>query len=368
MVYEEIIIVFLGALVALMVFLLYRFSRVGPGAEAARLIEMEKTLAVLNQQVVGLEGKVTDLRPTVDEIQRKAFTLDERTSILPKTHQLAVQTEDRTRALPGATKQLSAIEAKVNRVDTLDAKLDELRGVFLSDRKRGRVGEEAVAKYLGDLPDDLWRAQVGIGEGRADFVAVMPNGLCLPIDSKTGGSDVTRDLYGIMDRMDEHPGEEDSAALQNSLDSKTTALAKKIRDQAHKVSEYMKQDARCLPFAVEAVPDPVFDILPGEVRRECSEHNVEVVPYSLLLPFIGSMRRLNTYGKSDVERIVDSLVKVRSHLTDLEDVVANRIDKPQKMLAGAVSDIRGILAGIQKELAVTQDRPGAPDETPTEEA
>lgn len=154
MAYEEIILGFLAVLVVLLGFLLYRMPRVGPGTEGVRLMEVEKTLAVLNQQVIGLQGKVSDLRPAVDDIQRKAVALDERTSILPKTHQLAVQTEDRTRALPGATKQLSAIETKVNRVEALDAKLDELRGVFLSDRRRGRVGEEAVAELLGDLPSD----------------------------------------------------------------------------------------------------------------------------------------------------------------------------------------------------------------------
>lgn len=191
----------------------------------------------------------------------------------------------------------------------------------------------------------------------------MPNGLWLPIDSKTGGSDLATEIYDILDRMDEHPDDETLTALTKTLKSSTTVLTSKIAAQAHKVSEYMKQDPRCLAFAVEVVPDQIFDMLPREVRRECSEHNVEVVPYSLLLPFIGSVRRLNMYSKSDVERIVDSLVKVRSHLTDLEDIIDDRIERPQKMLAKAIPEIRDKLNRIQSELAVAQVRETERDAT-----
>jgi hypothetical protein len=161
--------------------------------------------------------------------------------------------------------------------------------------------------------------------------------------------------------MDE-PGEtDDLKELQAELDGLSRTLERKITNQAGKISEYAKKDPRCLPVSVEAIPDPIFDLLSPSVRRECSEVNVEVIPYSLLLPFLGSTRRLNQYGKSDIDRVLDSLVKVRGHLNDIESVLTNNVERAHKLLGSAVQEMRDKIGRVQAELSSAQPLAGPSD-------
>ena len=354
MAYEEVIIGLIALLVVLLVIVLFRQSRVGPGAQDRKLGDLDKTLAVLAQQVKALEDNVRGLQPTVNEIHKRAAVLDERTRMLPEMNKLTVQVEDRTRVLPETKEKLGTIDTKMDRVKVIDAKLDDLQGIFRSSTARGRAGEEAVLALMSSLPQDMWDSQVSIGGGRVDFVTYMPNGFLLSIDSKTGGSDQAKEVFALMDQMDATTGDQDRAQLQAQVNDAVGALARKIETQASKIGEYLKHEPRSLPVAVEAVPDPMFDLLPINVRHACSELNIEVVPYTLLLPFIGSMRRLNQYSKSNVERIVASLVKVRGLLTDFESIVDDRVAKANAMLTNAVPDLRDRLAKIQTELATVQ--------------
>jgi len=249
---------------------------------------------------------------------------------------------------------LHGLVSALKRLDEFDRKLEEIRRTFLSTRGRGEFGEDAVRKILSAMPDDLWDSQVPLAGGKADFCVTMPNGQWLPIDSKAGGGDVVKEIFETLDEFEETEDPDEKEALRKSQESSKKALQRKIVNQAKKIEQYAKAESRTLPVVVQAVPDAIFDYVEPETKITCAGMGVEVVPYSLLLPIITCLRRQNRYGESDVQRILDSLERVRSSIRKVDDLMTNSIEKSKTMIENAIPQIREELSSISRLLVSLQ--------------
>src|SRR3989442_13051548 len=89
-----------------------------------------------------------------------------------------------------------------------------------------------------------------------------------------------------------------------------------------------------------AVPDPVFDWLPSKTKQACLDYSVEVVPYSLVGPFLNYIRRQNILGESRVDAAMASIGKVQQSLASIDDTLRNSVERASTMLGNAIGSIR----------------------------
>ncbi|MFQ6107871.1 MAG: DNA recombination protein RmuC [Thermoplasmata archaeon] len=351
---EEVLIGLVVVAIALLIFVLLRLSKSPAAVSDQRIMAIEQNVARMTSKAESLELQTSGLEKGLLSIAQLTAAIKESTLNLPET---MAGVSERTKNLPGTAERVAVIDHKLKRLDEFDRKLEEIRGTFLSIRGRGEFGEDAVKRILSAMPDDLWDSQVPLAGGKADFCVTMPNGQWLPIDSKAGGGDVVKEIFEILDELEETENPDEKETLRKSLESSKKALQRKIVNQAKKIEQYAKEESKTLPVVVEAVPDAIFDYVKPETRITCAEMGVEVVPYSLLLPIITCLRRQNRYGESDVQRIMDSLERVRSSIRKVEELMTNSIEKSKTMIENAIPLIREELSSISR-LLVSLDTEG----------
>lgn len=309
----------------------------------AAVLGLALLVALLVRRRGGDAAQLAALQQSLDALRQTLTTLDERTRPLPESYRSLTMLQERTARVPQVHEKLTAIEGKMPVLDQVRTRVDEIRGYFASERGRGKVGEQAVEEILAGLPDDAWKKQVTLPGGKVDFAAVMPNGALLPIDAKTSGVEdaqraeaAARDLAALPADAPPH----ERRRLQDEHERAVKALRTRVVAQAGRIAAYADARGNVVPVVVQAVPDPVFDLLDADTRRDCSEQNVEVVPYSLLPPFVSALRRQNTHTREDVERVARNLAGARTLLGELDDLLVNRLDRSVKVLDNAVVELK----------------------------
>lgn len=341
MAFEEILIGLVVVAIALLVFVLLRVSRPPATIPEQKLSSIEQNVTRLTSKTESMELRTENLASSVVRLAKETAVIGERTNALPET---LSGLSERTSQIPVTAKSVTAIEEKLKRLAEIDIKLDEIRGTFLSERGRGKLGGDAVREILSAVPEDLWDEEIPMAGGRVDFGVKMPDGRILPIDSKAGGAGIISEIYDALDKL-EQVEDEEKEDIKRSLKSLRRKLQDKIKAQAKKIADYAK-DPNAVPAVIQAVPDPIFDYVDAATKRDCAKMCVEVVPYSLLLPFISCVRRQHRYGEADVQRIMGSLERVRSSVRKVEDLVTNSIERPKKTIENAIPQIRTELLTI----------------------
>lgn len=308
--------------------------------------------------------------PRLDALARSVTTLDERTRSLPALLQDLTALKERTdqlpkkmealaghaALLPEASKQLVVLRERLGALTKIEHDLDELRGVFRSTTGKGQIGEEAIRAVLSQFPDDAWVEPLALPTGTVEFAVKTPNGLFLPIDSKTGGAEVVRDFFEASSGLEEARTLGDAKAMENGEAAVADCLRvinERVRRSARDIEKYIVPGVTTA-FVVQALPDAVFDALDPAVRQEASDRGVLATPYSLLQAMASAVRRMEAHGEIDLARMSSALVKVRESTGRIEETVKNSVEKSATMATNAALAIRKELNAIETALLVAE--------------
>ncbi|HYU58688.1 MAG TPA: DNA recombination protein RmuC, partial [Actinomycetota bacterium] len=146
---------------------------------------------------------------------------------------------DDTRALLA---DLSARDEERRRRDDEAARAwSRLESVLLGGSSRGRMGENVVAEALSQLSPDVLERDVALNGKTVEFALRLPDGRRLPVDSKWTA-------MAEAQQLEEADGDERVRLSQ--------VVEKEAALRAREVAKYLGPASA--PFAVAAVPDPVY--------------------------------------------------------------------------------------------------------------
>jgi DNA anti-recombination protein RmuC len=278
----------------------------------------------LLRELQGLKGRVEEVRQKTeslanfpelrarldqarDELTRLSENLNSVRGFLSNTVHQQV-----TRQIEETLKTLTRLEEKLRSTsDDQIARLEEEIG-RISDILRGRRGGAAAERIVDELlsvfPEGWVEQKVHLGGGEVEFAVVLPGDYYVPLDSKFVGAE-------ILAKQDYEADQKKSQKIQE-----------KIKEQAKKIVEYLS-DPKVPGFGIAAVPDSVYAMCRSAIREVASKHQVVVVPYSLLVPFVLSLyliaQRLGISVRStDTSQLIgsarDALRRAREALENME--------------------------------------------------
>ena len=340
--------------------------------DALLLLGLVLVSLLLVAVLLRLRGERQD--PRLDQFAQSLTALDERTRNLPAVLQDLAALKDRTdqlptkmealaghaALLPDASKQLVVLRERLGALQKIEHDLDDLRGVFRSTTGKGQIGEEAVRAVLAQFPDDAWLERLPLPTGTADFAVRTPNGLLLPVDSKTGGAEVVRDYLEASSGLEQARAIGDAKAIADgeaAVKECARLIHERVRRAARDLEKYIVPGTTT-PFVVQALPDAVFDALDPAVRQEASGRGVLPTPYSLLHALASAVRRMEAHGEIDLARMSGALVKVRESAGRIEETVKNSVERASTMATNAALAIRKELQAIETALLVAETLSG----------
>jgi DNA anti-recombination protein RmuC len=217
-----------------------------------------------------------------------------------------------TRQIEETLKTLTRLEEKLrftsdDQIARLEKEIVEISAI-LRGRRGGAAAERIVDELLSVFPEGWVKQNVHLGDGKVEFAVVLPGDYYVPLDSKFVGAEIL--------------AKQDYEADQK----KSQKIREKIKEQAKKIVEYLR-DPKVPGFGIAAVPDSVYAMCRSAIREVASEHQVVVVPYSLLVPFVLSLyliaQRLGISVRStDTSQLIgsarDALRRAREALENME--------------------------------------------------
>lgn len=343
------------------------------------LAQAYKDLESLKERTDQLPKKLEMLEGhtrTHPETHKAVQVLDDRTKVLGKfmtdtqmrLGQVGKQLDPMTRTLPDTAARVTRVESRLGVLNKIDRQLEELHGVFRSTTGKGQIGEDAVRRVLSQFPDDSWVEKPDLPSGTADFGVYTPNGLLLPIDSKTGGADDIKGYLLALERLEDAQRAVDDAeddAEAEALGMQVREAARRLNDTQRKINDrvrksakdiqkYIAPDAGTTPFVLQALPDAVYDAVEPRIRQEASARGVIPVPYDLLHPMSSAVRRMQEHRDVDAERVSAALVKVRESNKAIEDTVKNQVERAATMASNGAQAIRTELGAMNAALLMVE--------------
>jgi len=217
-----------------------------------------------------------------------------------------------TRQIEETLKTLTRLEEKLrstsdDQIARLEKEIVQISDILLG-RRGGAAAERIVDELLSVFPEGWVKQNVHLGGGKVEFAVVLPGDYYVPLDSKFVGAEIL--------------AKQDYKADQK----KSQKIQEKIKEQAKKIVEYLS-DPKVPGFGIAAVPDSVYAMCRSAIREVASEHQVVVVPYSLLVPFVLSLyliaQRLGISVRStDTSQLIgsarDALRRAREALENME--------------------------------------------------
>ncbi|WP_448594401.1 DNA recombination protein RmuC [Thermoflexus hugenholtzii] len=196
-----------------------------------------------------------------DELTRLSENLKSVHGFLSDTvhQQVTRQIEETLKTLTRLEENLRSASKEIGRISTI-----------LLGRRGGAAGEHIVEDLLNMIPEEWVQRNVPLGGGEVEFAVVLPGDYLVPLDSKFVGAE-------ILAEQDYEADPKNSQKIQRN-----------IKEQAKKIVKYLS-DPQVPGFGIAAVPDSVYAMCRSAIREVASEHQVVVVPYSLLVPFVLSL-------------------------------------------------------------------------------
>lgn len=315
---------------------------------AVTLAERTLHLAQAYKDLESLKERTTPLTPFMTETTKSLGVVGQQLQPMSKT-------------IPQTAERIGLVEQRLRLLAKIDHQLGELHGVFRSTTGKGQIGEDAVRRVLAQFPDDAWVEKPDLPTGTADFGVRTPNGLLIPIDSKTGGADDIKGYLECLDAVDQARTAANDDPHDPATETKLHAATKRlheaqrkindrVRKSARDIQKYIVPEAQTTPFVLQALPEAVFDAVEPRVRQEASERGVIAVPYDLLHPMASAVRRMQAHHELDVARVSAAVVKVREASHHIEDVVKNQVERAATMAQNGAQAIRQDLNAMHAAL------------------
>jgi len=227
-------------------------------------------------------------------------------------------------------------EARLDAEQRGQERLRRLEAVLLGSASRGRAGEAVLQEALGNFPPEMLQTGVAVGRGVVEFALVLSDGKLLPIDSKWPAADLLTQLEETTD-----PAERLRLA---------SAMERELLKRVKEVAGYIDSE-RTLPWAVAAVPDAAFHLVPAAQQKAFGQR-VILLSYSLTLPYLLTIYALHLqYARTvDTARLHDHLSAVARVLDAMQETQANQLERGLTMAGNAADKYREYLADLRGSL------------------
>ena len=215
-----------------------------------------------------------------------------------------------------------------------------LEMIVAGSSSKGAAGERVVEELIGKLPTE-WQVQnFRVGNKPVELALRLPNNLILPIDSKWAATNLLEQFSNSTD-----PDE------QKKLREQIEGV---IIGKAREVKKYIDPNIT-FPFGVAVVPDAVYSLCPS-VNIETYKHNVVVVSYSMLHPYLLLVFQtvLTTSRAIDTEKLHAHLQSVEQNIAAIEAELENRYSKALTMLDISRRELRAHISKAHNALTSIQ--------------
>lgn len=234
------------------------------------------------------------------------------------------------------------------------AVVQRLSTVLAGGSSKGRGGENVLREHLAELPPGMLVTDFRVNGKVVEFGLLLPDGRCLPIDSKWTG---VRELEAL--EATEDPAE---------CEARARDVEKAVAARAREVAQYL-DPAVTAPVAVAAVPDAAYAVL-RRAHADAFGRGVVIVPYSTALPVLLFLHSLvSRYG--DAGDAQAALREVATVLDVMEGVLENKLSRAGTMLANGTDEMRSQLGKARGSVARGRSsitEPEADEEGPVLEA
>ena len=260
-----IVYILLTAVIALMVFLLYRQSQIKPPeVDLSKAIE---TLVNLSHQQLGAEKQViqTDLVNKKEAIEKMLQQMQDQLSTIEK---------DRVSSFTGLR---DAIENTSKITKELSATTEGLKRTLSSDRMRGAFGEkvaEDLLKQTGFVIGVDYQKQESFEAGRPDFTILLPDKTKINIDAKFPYANIVK--MSETDNADQK---------QQFLKSFEGDIKRKITDVSNR--NYINPEDNTVDFVIVFIPNVmifsfIYEKFPNLLEEAFNKKIVFAGPFSFM--------------------------------------------------------------------------------------
>jgi len=285
---------------------------------------------------------LTSIRTMVEEASNNLRSYQEQ--LINSLHQLQQDLGIVRTTVQNIANEVNILIKLEGTVERIEVNIEQLISILLG-RKSGIVGERIVDELLSPIPEDWIERGVKIGDGEVEFAIKMPGNRFIPLDSKFVAPELVMQLEG------DGESEEKQKQLEKELNRKLEQRLKEVR-------KYLR-DEKVLGFGIAAVPDKVYSLCRNAIKRS-AEHNIVVVPYSLLLPFVLSLymmaQRLGISKMGDTEQVIGTvktaLEEARKSLENMATQVTTISNQREKALSRVQDAIRHISKLIEGEVPI----------------
>ena len=209
-----------------------------------------------------------------------------------------------------------------------------LSTVLAGGSAKGRAGENVLREHLAELPPGMLVTDFRVNGKVVEFGLLLPDGRCLPIDSKWTA---VRELEAL-----------DAADEPAECEARARDVEKAVAARAREVAQYL-DPALTAPVAVAAVPDAAYAVL-RRAHADAFGRGVVIVPYSTALPVLLFLHSLvSRYG--DAGDVQAALQEVAAILDVMEGVLENKFARAATMLANGTDEMRSQLGKARGSVA-----------------
>jgi DNA recombination protein RmuC len=246
-----------------------------------------------------------------------------------------------------AVERLKADAQARQRLDEdIQASSRRIETVLLGSRTRGAAGENILHDAFKQFPPDMIDMNFRVNGKVVEYALVLANGKRLPIDSKWP-------LPELLDRLTQPV---DPTANPTVVEEEVERV---IKSKVREVRQYIDPSVT-LPWAIAAVPDPVF----AACRRahiEAHREGVVLMPYSMAVPFVLALFRLHLQNSRsvDIENLEGYLQQIEDSINALDRSLENSIARGSTMIQNAFTDCKRTLGHMRGAVAALRSVPDA---------
>lgn len=226
-----------------------------------------------------------------------------------------------------------------------------LSTVLAGGTDKGRAGENVLQRYFADLPPDMLVTDFRVNGKVVEFGLRLPDGRCLPVDSKWSAIAELEALESCDDPVER-------AKLSATME-------REVARRAREVAQYLDPSLTS-PVALAAIPDPVYEVL-RKAHTDAYRSGVVIVPYSFALPVLLFLHSLvSRYGRAgDLQACLSDIGTV---LGNMEQIVENKLTRAATMLQNGNDELRGHIGKARGSIAGAGVAPRASTQDPAESA
>lgn len=300
------------------VFALVAGAAVGFAVAASKGQGPDRSVLVLQEQV---EKQFSELRRIADSQAARAGGED----------RLKAGIEDARRAVEEL--RVRDEERRGREAEHMDV-VRRLSTVLSGGTTKGRAGENVLQEYFADLPPDMLLNDFRVNGKIVEFGLRLPDGRCLPVDSKWSAIAELEALEATDD-----PVERSRLAV---------VMEREVAKRAKEVAQYLDPSLTA-PVALAAVPDPVYEVL-RKAHGEAYRRGVVIVPFSMALPVLLFLYSLvSRYGREgDVQACLGEIASV---LEGIEQIVETRLTRATTMLQNGNDELRAHVGKARGSIA-----------------